>query len=359
MKSVKNKFLFIFAVAVIVSAPFDSYAWLSFKSTKTKMFEEAVEAQSNAEKAKDEGRIMDELTALSNSMALFRNLANRYPNYKTDHVVSKFNQCHDRLQILKAMISTGQIEIPDVDDASRGETLGVDENSQTTKTFSRKIPPLIPAQTAYDVLDGKPLVASHDSTEAEDTGSAPQTPEISTEDLLEIEYEIDENFALLKERMVNGSDNVRISQTEDLIKSGNAADAVLIFEDILDEEKNASTVTRLMFVRALIECRNYTRAESELKKISTAEMSNPAVLTLAAAIAVQRGNLIEATLKMDRLLLDHPGYSDAYVNMAYIYLLMNPEKNRDMAIRYYKTALSFGAKRDPGLETELDIEVEN
>ncbi|NLB70091.1 MAG: hypothetical protein GX804_10515 [Lentisphaerae bacterium] len=45
--------------------------------------------------------------------------------------------------------------------------------------------------------------------------------------------------------------------------------------------------------------------------------------------------------------------------MAYIYLLMNPEKNRDMAIRYYKTALSFGAKRDPGLETELDIEVEN
>ena len=62
---------------------------------------------------------------------------------------------------------------------------------------------------------------------------------------------------------------------------------------------------------------------------------------------------------MDRLMLDHPGYSDAYVNMAYVYLMMDPGANRDMAIMYYKTALDFGAKRDPRLESDLNIEVVN
>ena len=162
-----------------------------------------------------------------------------------------------------------------------------------------------------------------------------------------------------EESVIAGADDkLRIMLINELLKSNEASDAVMMLEDVLDKEgEKASEVTQILFVRSLMDCRNYKRAGEELKKLVEKNPSSPSARSLAAALAVQKGDLTEAVFQLDRLIQDYPTYSDAYVNMAYVYFMMDPVKNRDMAIVYYKSALSYGAKRDPRLESELNIEI--
>ena len=45
------------------------------------------------------------------------------------------------------------------------------------------------------------------------------------------------------------------------------------------------------------------------------------------------------------------------MNLAYVYLLLDPVNNREAAVANYKAGLESGAKRDGRLETELGIRI--
>ena len=68
-------------------------------------------------------------------------------------------------------------------------------------------------------------------------------------------------------------------------------------------------------------------------------------------------NLPEALLQLSLLLRDHPGFADAYVDLAYVYLLLDPANNRELALGNYKAGLERGVKRDGRLEKELDVTI--
>ena len=63
-------------------------------------------------------------------------------------------------------------------------------------------------------------------------------------------------------------------------------------------------------------------------------------------------------LQLDLLMEEHPDWSDAYIDCAYVLFLIDPSGNRDDAIDCYQEGLSRGARRDPRLERELGVRVE-
>jgi len=366
----RRSFLIIaFAATFMACTPATSFAIFGFGSAKADMLKKADASFSEATAARDEGRVLDELSALSATMKMYKDIASEHPDYKKDYVMTRFDQCAERARELRELINTGKIAVPDPDAAASGEGKGyvakpaavkLEDASTTSPTFTHGIPTLMLEQDALDVLSGTPvktaasIAAADKKDEPAVSGveAAPQSPEDG--------YVEDEVFADRKQSMTDGNDFVRSVAVEQLIRTGDAPDAVIILEDIIEEEDgSAATTTRILFVRSLIECRNFSRAQTELKTIFRKDPTNPSARTMSAAIALQKGDFAEAVFQMDRLMLDHPGYSDAYVNMAYVYLMMDPGANRDMAIMYYKTALDFGAKRDPRLESDLNIEVVN
>ena len=357
------------AAVFMACAPDPAYALFGFGSGKANMLKEADDSFAEATAARDEGRVLDELTALSATMKLYQDLAVEHPGYKEDYVMTRFNQCGERARELREMINTGKITVPDPEVAASGETKGyvakptameLDADSTASPAFTHSIPTLMPEQDAVDVLSGNPVKTAASLAAAEKKDTAAVADAQAAAPPPESGYVNDEVFANRKKSMTEGNDFVRSVAVEQLIRTGDAPDAVMILEDIIEEEDDrASTTTRILLVRSLIECRNFTRAGTELKTIFGKDPANPSARTMAAAIALQKGDLAEAVFQMDRLMLDHPDYSDAYINMAYIYLMMDPAANRDMAIMYYKTALDFGAKRDPRLESDLNIEVVN
>ena len=143
-----------------------------------------------------------------------------------------------------------------------------------------------------------------------------------------------------------------------MIRKAQAPDVVMMLEDDFEKpDVEVPLTTRLVFARALLECRNYVRASEVLKAVPAADEGNPSVRTLRAALAVAQGQYEEAFYELDRLIADHPSYSDAYIDFAYVNFLMDPVGNRETSILYYKSGLEYGAKRDPRLEAELRIKI--
>ncbi len=144
----------------------------------------------------------------------------------------------------------------------------------------------------------------------------------------------------------------------DMIREARATDAVLLIEDRLEEEgSSASLLTRIVYARALVQCANYRRAADVLAALPKEAENDPSVRSLRAAVAVGNDDLEDALLQLTLLLRDHPGYADAYVNLAYVYHLLDPVNNRNAAIANYKVGLERGAKRDGRLETALDVRI--
>ena len=144
----------------------------------------------------------------------------------------------------------------------------------------------------------------------------------------------------------------------DMLREARATDAVLLLEDRLEEEGPAASLrTRVMYARALVQCANYRRAADVLAELPKEAESDPAVRSLRAAVAVGNDDLAEALLQLSLLLGEHPGYADAYVDLAFVYLLLDPVNNRELAIGNYKAGLEHGAKRDGRLEKALDVAI--
>ena len=156
-------------------------------------------------------------------------------------------------------------------------------------------------------------------------------------------------------------DPARLARFAAMIRDRKAPQAVLELEDLIEAEgPTASVGTRVLFVRALLACENYGRAAAEAAAIPESAASDPAVRSVRVAVAVARGDLMEAQRELDLLVTERPDYSDAYVDFAYVTFLADPGNAdfRDMAVTYYKTALMRGARRDTRLEEELGLRIE-
>ena len=144
------------------------------------------------------------------------------------------------------------------------------------------------------------------------------------------------------------------------IRTAQAFDAVDELEDLLEEEgEDAPIELRLLFARALLECRNLVRADAVLQALPPEAESDPSARLLRAAVALGRDDSLSAMLQLDVLLREHPEFADAYIDLAFITLLRDPKGGREHAISYYRAGLDRGARRDPRLESELGIRIED
>lgn len=366
---------------LLIAAPGNSYAL--FGGEKSKLLKQADATFIEAQTANAEGRILDEMSLLTESRALYKQLSTKYPAYNTEYVATQFNKCSIHLRALNAQINSGKISVPSPDEIVKGKGAGfVDQNAipeaapkPSTPDFNPGLPPLVSdsdivtsatnteatsvlppsKEQPADLEKTAPVTKASDEPVEDKTDFSKPTP---TPVPAKAEARQDDPPAKAESVIAGADDKLRIMLINELIKSNEASDAVMMLEDVLAKEgEKASEVTQILFVRSLMDCRNYKRAGEELKKLVEKNPSLPSARSLSAALAVQKGDLTEAVFQLDRLIQDYPTYSDAYVNMAYVYFMMDPVKNRDMAIVYYKSALSYGAKRDPRLESELIIEI--
>jgi len=156
-----------------------------------------------------------------------------------------------------------------------------------------------------------------------------------------------------------GEDVVLSREIQALLAEGRGAEAVLRLENVIEESKDKATLTQhLLLAQALMTRRNYGRAEAILLPLSEQFRDNPSVLLMASGIAVVKGEPMVAMRMLDSVLQEHPTFADAWVNLAYLRLAMDPRENRQEAIAYYQEALRLGAVRDRRLEQELNITVQ-
>ena len=144
-----------------------------------------------------------------------------------------------------------------------------------------------------------------------------------------------------------------------MIKSGQASEAVILLEDVLEVEPEGpnAVAARVLLVRALMECRNVQRAAAELSALPESANSDPAVRSLRAATAISQGRFPEAILQLHLLVSENPAWADAWTDLAWAYFLMDPEANRISSISYYRNALTRGARRDQELERRLRVKI--
>lgn len=355
----------IAALAIFVSACLPADGFSLFGSERSRLLKEADQTYENAQKAGSDGRVLDEISTLSDARVLYGRLLEEHPNYRTEHVDARFKRCGAHLRIIAARIKSGEISIPSPDAIMQGEgegyvTAQVPAPNPSVPGYRSEIPPLV--DTATLTLKPEDIVPLTEETpqtteptqQALNFSKKMPSPALKTPKTAEEETGRPQTQATLEK----ADASMRIRMIHELITSRKAPEAVLLLEDLIEKESDAtSETTRLLLVRALLECRNYRRAQQELAPLMQANSPSPAARTFASALALQKDNLPEAMYQMDRLLHDYPAYSDAYVNMAYLYFMMNPKTNRDMSIVCYRSALAYGAKRDPAFEMVLGIEI--
>jgi len=148
-------------------------------------------------------------------------------------------------------------------------------------------------------------------------------------------------------------------EIQSLLSEGKGAEAVLRLENVIEESQDKATLTQhLLLAQVLMARRNYGRAEQILFPLAEQFRDNPSVLLMASGVAVVKGEPMIALRMLDAIVREHPSFADAYVNLAYLRLAMNPKENRQESIIYYREALRLGAVRDNRLEQELNITVQ-
>jgi len=361
----------LMALAIVVSACLPTDAFALFGRERSRLLKEADQTYETAQKAGAEGRVLDEIASLSDARALYARLIEEHPDYRTSHVDARFKRCGAYLRVIAARIKSGEIAIPEPDAIMQGDGEGyvnpeAISPEPSVPGYRSPLPPLVDTET----IGRKQAEAAANagiSGLSEGTGQATNTPPRGTDYSKKMAIPTpsmpqtgeDDNEPPRAQASIESADAaMRIRLIHELIASRKTSEAVLLLEDLIEKENEQDSETmRLLLVQALLECRNYRRAESELAPLMQAQPPSPAARSFASAIALQKDNLPEAMYQMDRLLHDYPAYSDAYVNMAYLYYMMNPKANRDMAIVCYRSALAYGARRDPAFETALGIEI--
>lgn len=395
----------VFAAALL--CPSDSTAW-PFGGERKSLLKEARAKVEEADAARDEGRVMDEVVILGEAQGAYRRLASRYPDYKADEVAADYDAIEARMAGLVSRIRSGEIVISDppsfdsapgsitINEASQKESTAPDapaaaaappELVRTSATRSSgKLVEEEREKSGFDSMPWmpdsdfpggssrlpKPSAAPKDRSESADGGSvkpaaAKPADSAPAADPRQPENETESAVAAAAKAAADAAKNDVVSKLPKevrlrelmfagMIQAGQSAEAVLLLEDVLSVEETPEM--RFYFARALVECGNCRRAERELSTLPESWLSRPEVRSMRAAVAVALDKLPEATLQLDMLLREHPEWADAYINMAYVMFLSDPAKNRAAAAKYYEIALSRGAKRDQRLENELNVRFE-
>lgn len=324
-------------------------------------------AESEFEAAKTAGKnyqVVVQMTELTKALGTYRQLQAQYPDYETEKVSARIREASFTLGSIKEKARRGEISLPadELSGTAQGVAAGSSEavdfkkpSEPEPRAFRRPIPELVKTETGPAAAEPEDAPDAPDSSWMRESlpnplrvrgGEPPPAPAAP---------------AAAENARPGREDPARLARFAGMIRENKAAQAVLALEDLVEEEGDSASVgTRVMFVRALLACENYGRAAAEAAAIPESAASDPAVRSVRAAVAVARGDLMEAQRQLDLLVTERPDYSDAYVDFAYVTFLADPANAefRDMAVTYYKTALMRGARRDARLEEELGIRVE-
>ena len=356
-------------------APAPASAWALFgSSAEAKLLERADRTYEEAIRASEEKDAIAELQALQSARSDYQRLADGYPSYHADHVSQRLAAAAMLISTVSASIESGESAIADpVAVADRAAEPGAPvaapaSPDPSAPAFRTPIPVLVqtddgprapaPAAPEPPPADEDPSLSAaipnpffHAKPEAPAPAAAPADAGATAS--VEVTLREADAPAVSREQDVL---NARVFL--DMIQKAQATDAVLLIEDRLEEEgSSASLLTRIVYARALVQCANYRRAADVLAALPKEAENDPSVRSLRAAVAVGNDDLEDALLQLTLLLRDHPGYADAYVNLAYVYHLLDPVNNRNAAIANYKVGLERGAKRDGRLETALDVRI--
>ena len=378
MKRTPSRLFSIFAAAALLLAPAPSPAWSLFGSEESDLLEKADADFDAAMQAGREGRVMDQLDGLTRAAYAYGNLAKDYPTFKTDHVKARYQEAVSSLTSLNDRIRSGEIAVPDPDSASRGDgrgfvSLDTERPAEPTdlSSASHGMPELVRTGSAAPTV---PEESAPAPAPAPDQPQAPAPEPVRDARLVESvpnpfyvgpadsdapSASVEVRLAAMDEPEVRDpEEEARMARVFlDMIRSSQATDAVILLEDELEKSAEPPLSFRLLYIRALLQRRNYALAEEEFGKIPPESASDPAVRSLRAATCVARGDLNRAMLELHTLLEEHPSYADAYGNMASVGFLMDPVGNRSPAIASYHAALEHGAARATRLEAELGVRI--
>ncbi len=298
------------ACALLLLSAAANPAYAFFGSGTRRKLRDADSAMERGRTAENEQRILDALDEYSRANELYRDVQTDRPGYRADYVATRDAESRARVQTLFARAAAGQLTPPPPESV---------------------MPPLDPAQRRQ--RPPEPLFDDDDepAIRPDDTGTSTSVPP---------------------------SDAELARRVQRLLREGAGADAVVLMEGVVEASGDqASVAQRLLFAQALLDRRNYARAEGVLRPLLTSDPDDPSVLSLMAGVHMARGRPVAALRLLDDLVRLYPRHADAYVNLAYVRFAMNPVQHRDEAILYYRHALVLGASRDPRLELELRVDV--
>lgn len=368
-------------------------------SGNRRRIEEADRLMDTARQAEEGQRIMDACEAYSQAHELYRKVQTDSPDTRPEYLEKQAAECRARLRTLFARASTGEVATPAPEEimpslrpsptpseaiseepaptpepesvptpameeeppAAKPQSVRKASSRTSSRTwlgrqFSRKEAPDAAAagpgdngQDAARQPDMDPEVGvppDRKTPEPTSTDASPEVREVPAPD-----RRASPSPAL--------SDTALSRKIQEMLDHGAGADAVILLEELVERAGDSATLTqRLLFVQALLNRRNYTRAASELEALQLAHPDNPSVRMMAAGLAMAQGRPIASLKYLDELVREYPRFADAYINLAYTRFAMDPVANRDEAILYYRHALALGASRDPRLEQELRVDVE-
>ena len=385
MKTSLSLFSAVALLALLAPAP--ARAWSLFgSSAEEKILARADEAYDAAMKAAEANDPVTELQLLASARSGYQRLFDEYPSFREDHVSQRLNAVAMLSESVSAAIGTGESAISDpATGAARAAEPGAPmaapgSPDPAAPAFRYPVPALVrtdDGSKADAEADAKPAapeaddpslaaaipnpffrpLAAPEPGEAAAPAPAPAEGASAEEPAATVEVTLRE--AAQQPAAVSPEEDARNARVFlDMIREARATDAVLLLEDRIEEEGSAATLrTRIMYARALVQCANYRRAADVLAELPKEAEGDPAVRSLRAAVAVGNDDLPEALLQLSLLLGEHEEYADAYVDLAFVYYLLDPEHNREIAIEHYKTGLERGAKRDGRLERALDVTI--
>ena len=338
-------------VLLALLAPSPAGAWSLFgSSAEEKLLRRADEAYDAAMEAAEKEDRLSELQLLSSARSGYQRLADEYPSYRAEHVSQRLDAVVLLADSVSAAIDSGESAIADpaagtARAAEPGAPIAApDSTDPGAPAFRYPVPALVRTEDA-------PAPAP-----AAEPAPSPKEPAESAE---EASASVEVTLRETVPAAVPPEEDLRNARAFlDMLREARATDAVLLLEDRLEEEGSAASLrTRLMYARALVQCANFRRAADVLAELPKESEADPSVRSLRAAVAVGTDDLAEALLQLTLLLRDHPGYADAYVDLAYVYLLLDPVNNREAAVANYKAGLENGAKRDGRLESALEVTI--
>lgn len=370
-------------VLLALLAPSPAGAWSLFgSSAEEKLLRRADEAYDAAMEAAEKEDRLSELQLLSSARSGYQRLADEYPSYRAEHVSQRLDAVVLLADSVSAAIDSGESAIADpaagtARAAEPGAPIAApDSTDPGAPAFRYPVPALVRTEDApapAPAAEPAPVPEEDDPSLAaaipnpffrevaspEPEPAPSPSPKAPAESVGEASASVEVTLRETVPAAVPPEEDLRNARAFlDMLREARATDAVLLLEDRLEEEGSAASLrTRLMYARALVQCANFRRAADVLAELPKESEADPSVRSLRAAVAVGTDDLAEALLQLTLLLRDHPGYADAYVDLAYVYLLLDPVNNREAAVANYKAGLENGAKRDGRLESALEVTI--